>query len=145
MARTAAEVWEIWLEMWNEDPKAALKIVGDDFRVHLPSKAAVFDTSGIRDGAALAEWVAGFRSKFASLRYETDFGPVQDGELAVWRWYGTAECLGRTGWPSDVPGGTIHWSGVDILRIVDGQVTEAWTQGVETDEVPGTPAHREQR
>lgn len=134
MARSPEEIWDVWLEMWNEDPRAALKIVGDGFRVHLPSKQAVFDVSSIRDGAAMADWVAGFRGKFASLRYETDFGPIVDGEFAVWRWYGKAECEGRTGWASDVPGGTIHWVGVDILRIVDGTVREAWTQGVESDE-----------
>ncbi|MCX5142748.1 MULTISPECIES: nuclear transport factor 2 family protein [unclassified Streptomyces] len=138
--RTAAEVWDGWLEMWNEDPQAAHKIIGAEYRLHLPTAGATIDPATIRDAASMADWVSGFTGKFDGLRYETDFGPVADGELAVCRWFGTATCLGRTGWPSDVPGKRITWVGVDILRIVDGLIVEAWTQGAETDERPRSAA-----
>ncbi|MFD4917503.1 nuclear transport factor 2 family protein [Streptomyces virginiae] len=138
--RTAAELWDGWLEMWNEDPGAAHKIIAAEYRLHLPTTGATIDPDTIRDPGTMADWVAGFTGKFEGLRYETDLGPVVNGELAVCRWFGTATCLGRTGWPSDVPGKRITWVGVDILRIVDGWIVEAWTQGAETDERPPSAA-----
>ncbi|MGI5403152.1 nuclear transport factor 2 family protein [Streptomyces sp. CA-135486] len=133
---TAAQLWDGWLEMWNVDPEAAHKIIGDTYRVHLPTTGATIDPSTIRDAAAMADWVRAFTGKFENLRYRTDLGPIVDGDLAVCRWYGTATCLGRTGWPSDVPGKQITWVGVDILRISQGRIIEAWTQGAETDVKP---------
>jgi hypothetical protein len=136
MPLSPAEVWDSWLEMWNTDPSVARKIIADGYRLHLPTVGATIDPSAIRDGAAMEEWVRGFSGKFESLHYETDLGPVVQGDLLVCRWFGTATCLGRTGWPSDVPGKRIRWVGVDILRMVDGLIVEAWTQGAETTEVP---------
>jgi hypothetical protein len=136
LRRTATDLWRGWLTMWNENPETAHAIIGERYRVHLPTAGATIDPADIRDAAGMAAWVRGFTGKFGNLCYETDFGPIVDGDLAVCRWFGTATCLGRTGWPSDVPGKRIRWVGVDILRIADGRIAEAWTQGAETDEEP---------
>jgi hypothetical protein len=126
-------LWDRWLAMWNENPEIAHEIIGPDYRVHLPTAGATIDPAQIRDAATMADWVRAFTGKFANLRYQTDFGPVSDGNLAVFRWSGTAICLGRTGWPMDVAEKPIIFVGVDILRIEDGRIVECWTQGSVTD------------
>ena len=131
----AAAVWARWLDMWNVDPEIAHEIIGDGYRVHLPSAGATLDASTITDAAGMASWVRSFRGRFDGLRYRTDIGPLVDGDTFVCRWVGTATFLGRTGWPNDVPGRPVTWVGVDILRLVDGLIAEAWTQGAETTSV----------
>jgi SnoaL-like domain len=128
----ADRIWNRWLDMWNEDPEIAHDIIGDTYRVHLPTAGATIDPAAITDAAAMAGWVRGFTGKFANLRYRTDFGPLVDGDRLVSRWYGTATYLGRTGWPRDVAGNPVTMVGVDILRIADGRIVECWTQGAET-------------
>lgn len=131
--QAAADMWERWLIMWNEDPEVAHEIISENYRVHLPTAGATIDPTTIRNAAGMAEWVRGFTGKFENLTYHTDFGPLVDGDRATVRWFGTATCLGRTGWPTDVPGKPITFVGVDILRIVDGKIVECWTQGAVTD------------
>ena len=130
--QAAADMWERWLVMWNEDPEVAHEIIADEYRVHLPTAGATIDPAQIRDAAGMADWVRGFTGKFGDLTYYTDFGPMVDGDLATVRWIGTAVCQGKTGWPTDVPGTPITFVGVDILRIIEGKIVECWTQGAVT-------------
>ncbi|MFF0294311.1 nuclear transport factor 2 family protein [Kitasatospora sp. NPDC004614] len=138
----AERIWNGWLRMWNEDPSHARTIIAPTYRLHLPTVGATIDPADITDPAAMENWVRGFAGKFGELTYRTDVGPVVDGDLLVVRWYGTAICKGLTGWPRDVAGRPIRWVGVDILRVADGVITEAWTQGAETTEGAG-PAVQE--
>jgi hypothetical protein len=140
LRQNAAALWDRWLVMWNENPEIAHEIIGPGYRVHLPTVGATIDPAQIRDAATMADWVRAFTGKFADLRYRTDFGPVSDGNLAVFRWSGTAICLGRTGWPMDMAGEPITFVGVDILRIADGRIVECWTQGSVTGRAGHSPA-----
>ena len=128
----ATAMWDGWLRMWNVDPRAAFEIIGQDYQVHLPSISATVDVDAIRDAAGMASWVSGFRDRFDGLHYRTNHGPFVDGDTVICRWVGTAVFRGRTGWHSDVPGASVMWVGVDILRIADGRIVEAWTQAAET-------------
>ncbi|GAA0459409.1 hypothetical protein Ade02nite_13400 [Paractinoplanes deccanensis] len=130
--QAAAHLWRRWLTMWNGQPSVAHDIVGTPYTVHLPTAGATIDPSRIRDAAAMAEWVEGFRAKFEDLRYRTDFGPLVDGGKLVCRWYATAVYTGRTGWPGDVAGRPVTMVGVDILRVDGGRIAECWTQGAAT-------------
>jgi hypothetical protein len=118
--------------MWNEDPSVAGEIIGDGYRVHLPTVGATIDPAAITGAADMERWVREFTGRFDGLRYRTDFGPLIDGDTMVTRWIGTAVFLGKTGWPLDVPGTRVTMVGVDIHRIVDGKIAECWTQGAVT-------------
>src|SRR5579859_6316953 len=102
--QTAARVWQRWLDMWNEDPTIAREIIGDGYRVHLPTAGATIDPESITGPEGMEKWVSEFAGRFRDLRYRTDFGPLVDGDRLVCRWSGTAVFLGKTGWPFDVPG-----------------------------------------
>lgn len=128
-------LWARWLDMWNADPQIAHEILAPGYRVHLPSVGATQDTSAIHGPAGMAEWVSAFSGRFDGLRYRAQLGPFVDGDTLVCRWVGTATFAGRTPWPSDVPGSPVTWVGVDILRLEDGLIAEAWTQGAETTRI----------
>lgn len=130
--QTASRIWQRWLDMWNTDPSIAAEIIGQEYRVHLPTAGATIDPASITGPDGMQAWVSGFTARFENLRYRTDFGPLVDGDKLVCRWIGTAVWLGKTGWPMDVPGEPVTMVGVDIQRIRDGKIVECWTQGAVT-------------
>jgi hypothetical protein len=132
----AEHIWKRWLEMWNEDPTIAHEIIAPSYRVHLPGTEITIDPATVTDPTAMEAWVRGFTSRFRDLHYETDFGPLVDGDRLAVRWYATGFFLGRTGWARDIPGDPVIFIGVDILRIVDGRIVDCWTQAKETLSIP---------
>lgn len=133
----AEQVWTQWLSMWNEEPSVARRIVSTErFSLHLPDATATIDPSLIRGGIDLEDWVRSFSARFDNLRYQTDFGPLIDGDRFAFRWTGTARWTGRTGWPLDVPGSNVLFVGVDIFRLdAEGLIIECWSQGAVTSSV----------
>jgi hypothetical protein len=137
LARQDAErLWLRWLEMWNSDPAIAHQIIAPGYRLHLPGVETTIDPAGITDAASMEAWVSGFTGKFRDMRYETDFGPLVDGDRLVCRWYATAIYLGRTSWARDIPGNRVIFIGVDILRVAGGLITECWSQAKEALAIP---------
>jgi hypothetical protein len=121
ITRGAGErTWARWAAMWNGELDLAAAIIADGFTIHLTAPARVFGSpETLRDARAVAAWVAKVRGAYARLVYSTTAGPFVDLERGVV----------ASPWAVDGvdAGRAFRKAGLDILRIRDGRIHEAWT------------------
>lgn len=122
--RTSADIVEPWLGLWNGALDTVEDIVAPDFVLH----AAVVggEADAVRGPHGLRDWIAGIRSGIPDLRFTEEVPPLVDGDRVAIRWHAVGHHGG--GFPgAAAPAGTpIDFTGIDLLRLHDGQVAEYW-------------------
>jgi predicted ester cyclase len=97
------------------------EIVAPDYLDHTPRGP---EPASVRGTAGIKEAVRMFRAAFPDLHYTVDFQIVQ-GDLVASRFTATGTHLGAfQGFPPT--GRRVTYTGIDIARIVDGQIAEGW-------------------
>lgn len=116
---------DAWLHLWNGDYSLADEVVSPDVRVH----AAMLDgsdSSAVRGPEGVVAWIGQLRTVVPDLRFSIEVGPVVDGDQVALRWLAEGTYAG--GMPgAAAPAGTrVSFTGIDLLRLHDGQVVEYW-------------------
>ncbi len=106
--------------LWNgQDEVAVGDYVASNFLYH--EAGSTSRTLGARGVAYLAAYL---RSAFPDLAYTVD-EVVAEGDNVAVRWTAAGTQSGAYGLGAPT-GAKVSWSGVTILKIVDGKVSEAW-------------------
>lgn len=91
----------------------------DDITVHDPHLA------DIRGHDRIARYYASFHDAFPDIEFTVDDLFAVDDRIAV-RW--TAEGTHEANfWGIEPTGNEMHLSGIDIVRVADGRISEVWT------------------
>jgi hypothetical protein len=107
---SAKALYERWInELWAGNDVAG-EIVTGNFVGHWPDR-------NVHGPDELAAIIAETRNMFTGLTFEIELGPLVDGDLVAGRWIGT----GRT------DGGSMMFTGNDILRVEGDRFAEYWT------------------
>lgn len=114
-----------WLELWNGDYAQAERIVAPELRVHAPMLDGG-DGSAVRGSAGLVAWIQQTRATVPDLEFSIEVGPMVDGDGIALRWIAEGTYAG--GMPgAAAPAGTpVSFTGIDLLRVEDGQIAEYW-------------------
>lgn len=117
----AKELYTGWVALWNGDTASAKTIIAPDFVFHRGNGQQ--DWRGVDE---LIQKTQESRAIFSELIFTTEQGPISDGEWLVGR--NTATGIYKGGLPeTDVePGTPIKLVGIDLLRVSNGKITEAW-------------------
>jgi steroid delta-isomerase-like uncharacterized protein len=110
-----------WLEeVWNKgDLRLIDELIAPNYVLHDPTRP------GLRGRAGIKESIAMFRTAFPDLHFTIE-DQVAEREKIVTRYTVQGTHLGTLmGIPATGKQGTI--TGIDIYRITDGQIEEAWS------------------
>jgi hypothetical protein len=120
------ELWSQWMSLWNGDYSVAEEIVAPGIRVHL-ARHDMPDPETIKDGFAVARWIAAFRSSYSRAQLETEIGPLFSDDYIVGRWiFRGVWQSGKPERATATPGTTVTFHGIDILQIADGKIIKYW-------------------
>ncbi|WP_433427618.1 nuclear transport factor 2 family protein [Nonomuraea sp. CA-141351] len=118
-------IFELWSALWNGELSLADRIMAPQFRLRYAQPGTdAFDH--IRHPSQLAEMIAQFRAARPGLHFAPDGEAVADVHLADGGPRGKiaqpylARFTGETG-------RDLRISGIDMLRIEDGLITEVWS------------------
>jgi len=117
----AKELYTGWVALWNGNLAGAQDIIAPDFVFHRGNGQPDW-----RGPDELAQKVQASRAIFSELVFTTEQGPISDGQWLVGR--NTASGVYAGGMPgADAePGTTIELVGIDLLRVANGKIVEAW-------------------
>jgi hypothetical protein len=124
--RLGVDLWERWTAMWNGDLSIAEQLVSDGFRIHFGNATDAADTDSLRGPGDLSGFIAAHRTARPGLSYRTDGVPIVALDMVDGQPTGRLACRWTVTRP-DGTGATIHKSGIDILAIAGGRVTEVWS------------------
>lgn len=111
------------LELWHADDAdldaLAAEIAGEDLVLH--------QHGGQRRGpAVLADLVRQGRAPFDGVEVTIDVGPAVDEDLVAARWIFRGAYAGGIPGATADPGTRVTFSGIDLVRLAEGRVTEYW-------------------
>lgn len=110
-----------WLEeVWNQgDLSLVDELIAPGYVLHDPTRPGLRGRTGIKESIAM------FRAAFPDLNFTIE-DQVAEGQMVVTRYSATGTHLGHfMGIPATGKHGTI--TGIDIYRITDGMIEEAWS------------------
>ena len=121
-----ARLYGQWLlGMWHapddELDERAAELADEHLVVHNGRR-----TMDDRGPAALAAVVRSARAFFDDATVTMDVGPVVDGELVAARWTFTGSYVGGLPGATAPPGTRASLVGMDLMRVVHGQIVEYW-------------------
>ena len=122
------ELYEKWVALWNGDTALAQEIIAPDFVFHRGGGQQ--DWRGPQE---VAQKVEASRAIFSELAFTTEQGPIVDGQWLVGRNVATGTYGGGMPGASAKPGTTVTLTGIDLLRIADGKIAEAWHNSNDLD------------
>ncbi|MCU1687115.1 MAG: hypothetical protein JWQ81_7854 [Amycolatopsis sp.] len=108
------DVFERWTALWNGDFDVTDALLAPDFRIHFAGANAAARGDDVRGPDAFAAFVTAFREAKPDLRFRFDGPPIGQGDRIA------------SIWSVRQPGGLAK-SGIDVLRLVDGQIVEVWS------------------
>ncbi len=112
----------ILVDVWGEGKLAVIdELVSPDYVDRAPRGP---EPSRVKGPEGLKEAVLSFRAAFPDLTYHVDF-QLAEGDLVATRFTATGT---QTGLFQGIPptGRRIRYSGIDINRIANGMIVEAW-------------------
>lgn len=122
-----AAAWlDTWYRMWNGRTDLAYELIADELTVHLP-RFGMPPEHTVHDPRTMRRWIELFRSSYRSARFTCELGPFTVGELILARfrlegiWEG-----GRPTTATALPGTSVSFAGMDIVRFEHGRVREYW-------------------
>lgn len=120
-----ARLIDTWLQLWNGDYRHAGRIISPDVRVHAPLLDGG-DGSAIKGPQGFVAWISQTRAALPDLEFSIEVGPIVKGDHFALRW--TAKGTYAGGIPgAGAPAGTpVSFTGIDLVRVQDGQVAEYW-------------------
>ncbi|MFI9105391.1 nuclear transport factor 2 family protein [Streptomyces fildesensis] len=123
-------LFEDWTDMWNGDFPLADRILTPGFRIHFGNAIPQVDTDALRGPGGLVPFVAAHREAKPGLVYRmhgaalVDLAATADGGPA-----GQVCCRWSATRPDPDGAGVISVSGIDILAVSDGLITDVWSVG----------------
>jgi predicted ester cyclase len=123
-ARSSAELWDRWVELWNGDLELANEIIHPDFTFEQFPPPQL--PGGLAGRERLVAWVTQTRALFPGLRFTVEVGPIVDGETAAARWVAEGTYGGGIPGTTAPPGTRFRFHGTDIWRAEDGLIREYW-------------------
>lgn len=115
------ELYAAWVALWNGSTAAVRQIVAPEFVFHRGNGQQ--DWHGPDE---LIQKIQESRAIFSELVFTTEQGPITDGEWLVGRNTATGIYNGSMPNASADSGTPVHLAGIDLLRIANGKITEAW-------------------
>ncbi len=113
-------VQAFWDEVWNGgDVDAIDRLMTEDFVIH-----SAGESIGPRD--AFKSWVASFFENISGLKLEVQ-DIFSDDHKVVTRWRCTGTLTG-TMFGIEGTGQPIHFTGINIMTVKDGRITQAWVE-----------------
>ncbi len=122
------KLYEQWVALWNGNTAIAHDIVAPDFVFHRGSGQPDWHGPG-----EVAQKVQASRAIFSELTFKTQQGPIVDGQWVVGRNEATGTYQGGMPGSDTKPGTPITLVGIDLLRISDGKIIEAWHNSNDLD------------
>ncbi|WP_426593976.1 nuclear transport factor 2 family protein [Cellulomonas sp. McL0617] len=106
---------EKWTAMWNGDLALVDEILAPDFRIEFGAVVADPDPALITDPAGMAAFVGTWRARRGDLTFALQAAQlVDEGDGVAFTW------------SVELPG-TTRRSGIDLCRLVDGQIARVWS------------------
>ncbi|TDD88905.1 hypothetical protein E1293_05780 [Actinomadura darangshiensis] len=121
------QTFELWSRMWNGEVALVDQIMAPRFRLRYAQPTPGTDAfDHIRERPQLAEMITRFRQARHGLTFAPDGEPVTELHLTGGR------ATGKVARPylahlTDETGRQRHISGIDMLRLEDGLITEVWS------------------
>ncbi|MBO8190082.1 ester cyclase [Streptomyces spirodelae] len=123
---TLRALYERWLkELWNGDLSVAKEIAAPGFTIHHGAIQPGGDRE-LKGPEGITSLVSMSREYFDGLTFETEVGPVVQGDLICARWVGRGRYKGGFPGATAKPGTEVVFRGNDILRGADGRFVEYW-------------------
>ncbi|UNZ16315.1 ester cyclase [Streptomyces sp. 891-h] len=123
---TLRALYERWLkELWNGDLSVAKEIAAPGFTIHHGAIQPGGDRE-LKGPEGVTSLVSMSREYFDELTFETEVGPVVQGDLICARWVGRGRYKGGFPGATAEPGTEVAFRGNDILRGADGRFVEYW-------------------
>ncbi|GGP80948.1 ester cyclase [Saccharothrix coeruleofusca] len=124
MTTNVSPLVDKWFRMWNGDLALVEDVATPDIRVH----ATKLDGGELPlvGREELTGWVGGARSAFTTLDYALEVGPVVEDDLVAMRWSAAGVYGGGIPGAAAERGAKVAFTGMDILRVVDGKFAEYW-------------------
>ncbi|WP_317619873.1 nuclear transport factor 2 family protein [Nonomuraea phyllanthi] len=114
-----------WAALWNGELSLADRNVAPEFRLRYAQPGTdAFDH--IRHPSRLTEMITRFRAARSGLRFAPDGEAVADVRLADGRAHGKV-AQPHVATFTDETGRDLRISGIDMLRVEDGLITEVWS------------------
>lgn len=122
----STELLQRWLRMWNGELDLAETVIAPKLTVHLP-QYGMPPAASVHDPASMAHWIGLFRGSYSRATFTCALGPFVVGDTMVSRFWFSGVWAGGRPAVATAPAGTpVGFAGVDIVRLVDGQVAEYW-------------------
>jgi len=123
--QAANQLWAAWQALWNGDLARAQTIIAPDFVAHFAP--AGNSPSQVRGPKGLTDWISGSLGALEHYRFETEVGPLVDGDLLAGRWRLSGAYRGGVqGSSPDAVGKGIAYAGHDLIRVEAGRIVEYW-------------------
>jgi SnoaL-like domain len=122
-----ARIFELWSRMWNGEVALVDQIMAPRFRLRYAQPTPGTDAfDRIRQRPQLAEMITRFHQDRPGLRFAPDGEAVTELDLV------DGLATGKVASPYlahliDETGHRLHISGIDMLRLDDGLITEVWS------------------
>lgn len=128
MTANPKELYAQWVALWNGDTTDAQDIIGRDFVFHRGKGQP--DWHGPHE---LTQKIQESRAIFSTLVFTTEQGPISDSGWIAGR--NTATGIYKGGIPkADIePGASVDLVGIDLLRVSEGKIVEAWHNSNDLD------------
>lgn len=114
--RDMLNLWNVAAEQLDGRVDA---LVGDGFVIHQNGEQH-------HGAAALVDLIGQGRAPFENVEVSVDTGPVAEGDLVAARWSFTGTYTGGIPGASAPAGTQVTFTGLDLVRIRSGRVTEYW-------------------
>jgi predicted ester cyclase len=121
----ARQLYQRWMEMWNDDLDAAGEIFADDC-VTRPAPTTTGEPPIYRGPAGMRRLVEEGRAIFDEVTFRTAGEPIVDGDRLACRWVGEGTYGGGMPGAAAAPGTPIAFHGIDVWRLEGSKVAEYW-------------------
>jgi len=119
------QIYELWMEAWNEDVSVLKQITAPDCRVH-QARMDGKSSDMIKGVEALETIITEGASFFDNVEMTLEVGPIinENYMAARWNFFG----LYKGGMPGAKAkiGEKINFKGMDIFRVENGKIQEYW-------------------
>lgn len=119
------QLYELWIQAWNEDISILDQITDPGCRVH----QARFDgksSDTLKGVESLGQIISEGSKYFSDIEMSLEVGPIIEGDYLSARWNFRGSYQGGMQEAQIKVGQTISFGGIDIFRIDDGKIKEYW-------------------
>lgn len=126
------QIYQSWVEAWNEDTSVLNKIAASDCTVH-QARTDEKNSKSLKGAEALREIIQSAKHYFDKGKMSVVVGPIEkDGYISA-RWNYSGKYNGKMKEAKVENGKEISFSGIDIFHIENGRIKDYWVSSDSVD------------